>query len=98
MQDYMLELLLTFVTGILVAYKRFSDNVPLAIDYELVRGVQRDVLKVLNSGLGIHGPDGHRICKEMVMESPHVADRRQELLKKLERLSVASSQLLQISL
>jgi hypothetical protein len=30
-----------------VAYKRFADNIPLAIDVELVRGVERNVLREL---------------------------------------------------
>ncbi|KAG6839747.1 hypothetical protein H0H93_005082, partial [Arthromyces matolae] len=37
-----------------VAYKRFADNVPLAIDYELLWGVERNVLEALNMGLGIN--------------------------------------------
>ncbi|KAF8885931.1 hypothetical protein BD779DRAFT_643686 [Infundibulicybe gibba] len=40
-----------------VAYKRFADNVPLAIDYELVRGTERGVLAALYEGLGINGPE-----------------------------------------
>jgi hypothetical protein len=48
-----------------VAYKRFADNVPLAIDHELVRGVERGILSIMNAGLGINGPDGLRICKEL---------------------------------
>ncbi|KAF8991460.1 P-loop containing nucleoside triphosphate hydrolase protein [Cyathus striatus] len=79
-----------------VAYKRFADNVALAIDYELVRGVNRDILKTLHTGLGINGPDGHRICKELAQESLNVSDRREELGKKLERLNTASEQLLHI--
>ncbi|KAJ2922809.1 hypothetical protein H1R20_g14301, partial [Candolleomyces eurysporus] len=34
-----------------VAYKRVADNIPLAVDHELVRGIERDVLKILNTGL-----------------------------------------------
>lgn len=80
----------------LVAYKRFADNVPLAVDFELVRGVERDLLKTLYTTLGINGPDGHRICKELAQESSHIADRRADLKKKLERLEFASSELMRI--
>jgi hypothetical protein len=73
-----------------VAYKRFADNVPLAIDYELTQGLSRDILKVLNTELGIYGPRGHEICADMARESPHIADRREELVNKLERLESAS--------
>lgn len=81
-----------------MAYKRFVDNVPLAIDCELVRGLETDILPTLYNGLGINGADGQRICKELLQESPHIADRREELQKKLERLSTASMELLQIGL
>jgi hypothetical protein len=81
-----------------VAYKRFADNVPLAIDHELVRGVERGILSIMNAGLGINGPDGLRICKELAQESPNVSNRREELTKKLERLSIASEELLKIGL
>jgi Dynamin GTPase effector domain len=79
-----------------VAYKRFADNVPLAIDRELVCGIKQDILSILYSKLGLNGPDGHKICKELAQESPQVADKRVDLQKKLERLQTASSQLLSV--
>jgi Dynamin GTPase effector domain len=72
--------------------------VPLAIDHELVCGVERSVLSILNTGLGINGPDGLRICKELAEEKPNIANRREEFTKKLERLTVASEELLKIGL
>ena len=80
-----------------VAYKRFADNIPLAVDYELVQGIERDVLKILYMRLGINGPDGQRIAKELAQESAQVADKRQDLSKKLERLQIASTELLELS-
>ncbi|RXW23709.1 hypothetical protein EST38_g2143 [Candolleomyces aberdarensis] len=80
-----------------VAYKRFADNIPLAVDYELVQGIERDVLKILYMRLGINGPDGQRIAKELAQESAQVADKRQDLSKKLERLQIASMELLELS-
>lgn len=59
--------------------------------------MERNVLSILNTGLGINGPDGRRICKELALENPHIAARREELSKKLERLDVASQELLRIS-
>ncbi|KIM36795.1 hypothetical protein M413DRAFT_448928 [Hebeloma cylindrosporum] len=79
-----------------VAYKRFADNIPLAIDDVLVRGLERGILQALYTGLGVNGPDGHRICKELAQESPQVSDRRLDLGKKLERLEIASEELLSI--
>ena len=82
--------------GILVAYKRFADNVPLAIDLELVQGAEQNILSTLYSNLGINGQDGIRICKELAQESPQIADRRADLLKRLERLQLASDELLHV--
>ncbi|KAG5730381.1 Interferon-induced GTP-binding protein Mx [Termitomyces sp. T112] len=79
-----------------VAYKRFADNIPLAIDYELIWGVERNVLETLSKGLGINGDNGDRICKELAQENATIAVRREELAKKLERMHMAGQQLLQI--
>ncbi|EAU91841.2 myxovirus resistance 1 [Coprinopsis cinerea okayama7 len=79
-----------------VAYKRFADNVPQAVDYELVRGIERNILSVLYSRLGIDGPEGHRICKELAHENHHVAAKRRDLEKKLERLETAMAELLDV--
>ncbi|KAJ7494128.1 P-loop containing nucleoside triphosphate hydrolase protein [Mycena latifolia] len=81
-----------------VAYKRIADNVPSAIDHELIRGVGRDMLPTLYSGLGINGPDGLRICRELAQESPSVAGKREELLKRLERLETASKELVRVGI
>ena len=81
---------------IIVAYKRFADNVPLAIDLELVQGAEQNILSTLYSNLGINGQDGIRICKELAQESPQIADRRTDLLKRLERLQIASEELLHV--
>ncbi|KAF8176928.1 hypothetical protein BJ912DRAFT_1146717 [Pholiota molesta] len=43
-----------------VAYKRIADNVPTAIDRELVRGAAKDTLQILYENLGIDGVDGER--------------------------------------
>ena len=80
----------------LVAYKRFTDNVPLAIDHELVQGVARDLLRTLYSNLGINDEKGDRICQELAQESPQICHKRAELQKRLERLEIASRELLHI--
>ncbi|KAJ7900734.1 P-loop containing nucleoside triphosphate hydrolase protein [Mycena olivaceomarginata] len=81
-----------------VAYKRVADHVPLAIDHELVRGVGQGLLATLYNGLGINGPDGQRICRELAEESPSVAGKRVELLKRLERLETAGRELVRVGL
>ncbi|THU86328.1 hypothetical protein K435DRAFT_868411 [Dendrothele bispora CBS 962.96] len=77
-----------------VAYKRFADNIPLAIDHELVRGLEKDILDILTSQLRIYSEaDGLQICKELAEENPRIAGRREELTKKLERIQAASREL-----
>ncbi|KAF8199727.1 P-loop containing nucleoside triphosphate hydrolase protein [Pholiota molesta] len=76
-----------------VAYKRFVDNVPLAVDRELVRGAAKDTLSILCKDLGINGVDGERICRDFAGEGHEVAARRADLQKKLERLETASEEL-----
>ncbi|KAF9078476.1 P-loop containing nucleoside triphosphate hydrolase protein [Rhodocollybia butyracea] len=74
-----------------VAYKRFADAVPLAIDYELVRGIERDLLPTIYKNLHIHhAQDGQAVCEELARESPQIAGCREELNKKLERMQEAS--------
>jgi hypothetical protein len=75
-----------------VAYKRITDNVPLAVDYELTQGMSRGLLSVLNSELGIYRPNAYNICADMAKESVHIADRRKELEDKLKRLGKASEE------
>ena len=78
-----------------VAYKRFTDNIPMAIDYELVLGLDRDqaLEKALRKGLGISGTDALEQCAEYIKEPRHIAERREELMKKRERLEKARRQL-----
>ncbi|KAJ7443601.1 P-loop containing nucleoside triphosphate hydrolase protein [Mycena galericulata] len=79
-----------------VAYKRVADNIPAVIDHELVRGAGRDILTTLYSGLEINGADSLRICRDFAKESPAITGKREELLKRLERLETASRELVRI--
>ncbi|KIM36796.1 hypothetical protein M413DRAFT_13760 [Hebeloma cylindrosporum] len=81
-----------------VAYKRFVDNVPLAIDVGIVRGLQKDILLFLCSNLGINGSDGHQICVEFAKEDNDMAARRLDLKKRLTRLELARRELLNVSI
>jgi len=58
--------------------------------------VERNILGVLNIQLGVTGPEGHEISKDLAQESLQVADRRADLGNKLERLEVAHKELLGI--
>lgn len=77
-----------------VAYKRFADNIPLAIDLELVRGLESGVHSTLCTDVGVSGPNATSICQKFAGEFPAVARDRADLLKKLERLESASKELL----
>ncbi|KZT28391.1 hypothetical protein NEOLEDRAFT_1154609 [Neolentinus lepideus HHB14362 ss-1] len=77
-----------------VAYKRVTDNIPLAIDRELVRGLQRELQQALYKGLGLSGPDSAQICRELTQEPINISARREELNKKKERLEGAKVELL----
>ena len=59
--------------------------------------MERGILGVLNIQLGVTGPEGHEISKDLAQESLQVADRRADLRKKLERLEIAHKELLGIT-
>jgi hypothetical protein len=72
-----------------VAYKRFIDNVPSAIDEAFVRGVAIGLQAVTLSKLGIDGPHGYANCIKLLQEPKHVERQRIELRSKLVRLEGA---------
>ncbi|KAI0657630.1 P-loop containing nucleoside triphosphate hydrolase protein [Cubamyces menziesii] len=78
-----------------VAYRRFCDNIANMIDHKLVLGLDRGqaLEKALRAGLGIGSPDVHARCKEYIQEPRQIADRREELMKRRERLETARRQL-----
>ncbi|KAF9020772.1 hypothetical protein BDZ89DRAFT_261853 [Hymenopellis radicata] len=92
--EHALEIMADVRAYFQVAYKRYIDNIPLAIDYDLVQGLDRGLLVTLYERLGIHGAKGQEICRELAQESPQMADRREELTKKLERLQTAYRELM----
>ncbi len=67
----------------------------MAIDYELVRGGEQDVFQLLWSRLGLDNPDARKMCDDYAQEAPHTANKREELNKKLERLTEAVRRLAQ---
>ncbi|TFY61367.1 hypothetical protein EVJ58_g4550 [Rhodofomes roseus] len=81
-----------------VAYKRYVDYVPMAVDRELILGIDSDgaLESVLLKGLGITGSDGPRRCKDFLQEPSNVVTRRQELQKRWERLDTAKQELMDI--
>ncbi|EMD32900.1 hypothetical protein CERSUDRAFT_76972 [Gelatoporia subvermispora B] len=82
-----------------VAYKRFSDYIPMALDHELVLGLTRGggLDQVILQGLGITGADGYRRCQELLQEPPNILALRTELQKRRERLEMANDELMSLS-
>jgi hypothetical protein len=76
-----------------VAYKRFVDNVPKAIDEELVLGVAQGLQDALVNGLGLESPDAHERCVKYLAEHPRVAEKRERLLARKNRLELALEEL-----
>jgi Dynamin GTPase effector domain len=85
---------LTFYALLLpVAYKRFVDNVPKAIDEDLVLGVAKDLRDALVSGLGLDLPDAHERCARYLAEHPRIAEKRDRLSARKNRLELALGEL-----
>jgi hypothetical protein len=67
--------------------------IPLAIDYEIVRGLHKGMEQALLDGLSLTGADAYARCQLMVQEHSTVSSKRTELQKKLDRLHAASLEL-----
>lgn len=78
-----------------VAYKRFVDNVPMAIDRTMVRGLKVGLESVLFNGMEISGPGGYERCRLLLSEPEGIIARRTELQKRRDRLGRAKEELLQ---
>lgn len=76
-----------------VAFQRFGDNIPLAIDQGLVRGLENGLEKALRDGIDFGSPDVVARCQSLLQEPPDVISHRNELKKKVERLVSARQEL-----
>lgn len=78
-----------------VTFSRFTDMVPMAIDQELLRGLDwdRGLYSTLTKRLEITGAGSLDKAKEYLQEPPDVVSRRENLLKKRERLQFAKREL-----
>jgi len=80
-----------------VSHKRFLDNVPLAINHELIYGLihpDRGGLEgALYERLGMDGMDAGAVCEELLQEPPGVQVTREELSARYERLTAAATAL-----
>ncbi|KAB5589117.1 Myxovirus resistance protein [Ceratobasidium theobromae] len=79
-----------------VAYKRFADTVPLAIDRHYVRAFEHVIQTTLVTRLKISSPDAHDRCVAWMTEPQSVVRRRVELNDRKERLEAARMELLEV--
>ncbi|CAE6423274.1 unnamed protein product [Rhizoctonia solani] len=79
-----------------VAYKRFSDTVPLTIDHHYVRAFERTIQATLVAGLKISASDAHDRCAKWMAEPEPVAQKRAKLIDRKERLEAARMELIEI--
>lgn len=79
-----------------MAYKRAVDAITLAIDRELVRMQKRSVQDALAQGLKITGPDALEHCQRLLAEPSDIVAQREELENRLERLTAAQRELLDV--
>jgi hypothetical protein len=77
-----------------VAYKRFADNVPKAIDEQLVLGAARGWQGALATGLGLDSIDAHEKCAKLLAEPLRIAEKREKLVARQRRLTAANDELL----
>ena len=95
-----LHLFSTSTSGVLftippVTFSRFTDMVPMAIDQELLRGLDwdRGLHSTLTKRLEITGAGSLDKAKEYLQEPLDVVSRRESLQKKRERLQFAKREL-----
>jgi hypothetical protein len=76
-----------------VAYKRFVDNVPKAIDEQLVLGIARGLQDALATGLGYDSHHAHERYAKLLAEPPRMAEKREKLFAHQKRLLAAQDEL-----
>lgn len=80
----------------IVAYKRFADTVPLAIDQRYIRAFDETIQSALVTGLSISATDARDRCAAWLAESQAVVRQRAELLDRKARLAEAKRELLEV--
>ncbi|KAI1782260.1 P-loop containing nucleoside triphosphate hydrolase protein [Ganoderma leucocontextum] len=78
-----------------VSYARFGDNIRNGVDFHFVFGLTREraLERALHKGLGIGSADSPSQCAEYLREPLDIAEHRESLLKKHERLRRAKKEL-----
>ncbi|KAG8776904.1 hypothetical protein FRC12_000633 [Ceratobasidium sp. 428] len=76
-----------------VAYKRFVDIIPMAIDETLVRGFSRGLEKRLFEGLGVSGDNAKEHCAGFLAHSHEITLEREMLKTRRDRLNLAKQEI-----
>ena len=80
-----------------MSHRRFLDNIPLAINQELIYGVTHldrgNLHEDLFKKLGIDGLGAHAQCEKLLKEPANLHAIRQELLARYDRLTAAATAL-----
>lgn len=81
-----------------MAYKRFVDNVTIAIDEKLILGLNRyQVLESnLRTKLGVGSSDGYEKCSRYLQEDRMIAKYREDMRNKRDRLTKAKRELMKL--
>lgn len=84
--------------GCLVAYRRFSDLVPLEIDQAYIRAFDSAIHVALVDGLGLTRDGARENCRKWLEEDPAVVAKREELMARKRMLEAALASLACIDL
>ncbi|KAG8728046.1 hypothetical protein FRC10_005391 [Ceratobasidium sp. 414] len=98
-QEAALEIMASNLLNIVdsqVAYKRFADTVPLAIDQRFIHAFDETISVTLVAGLSISSLDARERCAAWLAESQAVVRQRAELLDRKARLAEAKKELLEV--
>ncbi|EGO00516.1 hypothetical protein SERLA73DRAFT_71538 [Serpula lacrymans var. lacrymans S7.3] len=76
-----------------VSYKRFADIIPMAVDHDLVLGLEKGIQKAIIEDLQLTGPDAQERCRLLLQEQSSIRVRREELERKRERLNTAKEEI-----
>ncbi|KIM31728.1 hypothetical protein M408DRAFT_327179 [Serendipita vermifera MAFF 305830] len=76
-----------------VAFKRFVDNIPMILDFELLKGFNRTISNVLFKELEMSGKDADMRSSGYLEEDPTMVRRREALEQDLQRLEAALADL-----
>ncbi|KAG8705909.1 hypothetical protein FRC09_002697 [Ceratobasidium sp. 395] len=95
-QEAALEIMASVRAYYQVAYKRFADNIPLAIDQRFIHAFDETISITLVAGLSISAQDARERCAAWLAESQAVVRQRAELLDRKSRLTEAKKELLEV--